>query len=197
MPINYGVLLGLSQQTPFWLLLHLHLPPHLMLKIDNILVNEIIPLLSNIIKPQDLQTAIFLNILVPQLKTPGHPAASRETPELMRAGGIKQPSVDTFLIYLCVALTNCDFLVDTGSSRSVFPHHLSATPTGHRLLMADDRPIKAWGSRVLPLQFVNHCFQFPFLLASVDQPTLGADYLVECDLLVLRFPNVLRLLHLQ
>ena len=63
--------------------------------------------------------------------------------------------------------------------------------------MADARPIKAWGSRVLPLQFGNHCFQFPFLLASVDQPTLGADYLVECDLLVLMFTNVLRLLHLQ
>jgi hypothetical protein len=60
-----------------------------MLKIDNILLNEVIPLLSNITKPQDLQTAIFLNILVPQLKTPGHSASSRETPELMRAGGIK------------------------------------------------------------------------------------------------------------
>ena len=50
--------------------------------------------------------------------------------------------------------------------------------------MADGRPTKAWGCRTLPLQFVNCLFQFPFLLAVVDNPILGADFLAEFDLLV-------------
>ena len=67
--------------------------------------------------------------------------------------------------------------MDTGASRSVFPHHSSATPSGPRLLMADGNPVKAWGSRIIPLQFGNRRFQFSFLLAAVDRPILGADFL--------------------
>ena len=81
-------------------------------------------------------------------------------------------------------LTNRDFLVDTGASRSVFPHRSAAPPSGPRLLMADGRPAAAWGSRVLPLQFGARRFQFSFLLAAVDRPILGADFLAEFDLLV-------------
>ena len=50
--------------------------------------------------------------------------------------------------------------------------------------MADGNPVKAWGSRILPLQFGNRRFQFSFLLAAVDRPILGADFLAEFDLLV-------------
>ena len=102
----------------------------------------------------------------------------RETEELnsLPVGGI--------LIYLQDVLSNRDFLVDTGASRSLFPHQSSAVPTGPRLLMADGRPTKAWGSRTLPLQFGNRRFQFSFLLADVDRPILGADFLAEFDLLV-------------
>ena len=80
--------------------------------------------------------------------------------------------VGGLLIYLQDVLTNRQFLVDTGASCSVFPHHSSAAPTGPRLLMADGRPMKSWGCRTLPLQFGNRRFQFPFLLASVDNPIL-------------------------
>ena len=50
--------------------------------------------------------------------------------------------------------------------------------------MADGRPTKAWGSRLIPLQFGARRFQFQFLLAEVDQPILGADFLAEFNLLV-------------
>ena len=50
--------------------------------------------------------------------------------------------------------------------------------------MADGRPTKAWGSKLIPLQFGSRRFQFQFLLADVDQPILGADFLAEFDLLV-------------
>ena len=92
--------------------------------------------------------------------------------------------VSRYLVYLQDALSNRDYLVDTGASRSVFPHRSSAAPTGPRLLMADGRPTKAWGSRLIPLQFGSRRFQFQFLLADVDQPILGADFLAEFDLLV-------------
>jgi len=92
--------------------------------------------------------------------------------------------VSSYLVYLQDALSNCDYLVDTGASISVFPHRSSAAPTGPRLLMADGRPTKAWGSRLIPLQFGSCRFQFQFLLANVDQPILGADFLAEFDLLV-------------
>ena len=92
--------------------------------------------------------------------------------------------VSGYLVYLKDALSNSDYLVDTGASRSVFTHRSSGAPTGPRLLMADGRPTKAWGSRWIPLQFGSHRFQFQFLLADVDQPILGADILAEFDLLV-------------
>ena len=50
--------------------------------------------------------------------------------------------------------------------------------------MADGRPTKAWGSRLIPLQFGSHHFLFQFPLADVYQPILGADFLAEFDLLV-------------
>ena len=112
------------------------------------------------------------------MQFPGKLQSRREKEELnsLPVGG--------FLIYLQDILSNRNFLVDTGASRSVFPHHSSAAPTGPRLLMADGRPTKAWGSRIIPLQFGNRRFQFSFLLADVDRPILGADFLADFDLLV-------------
>ena len=49
--------------------------------------------------------------------------------------------------------------------------------------MADGRPTKAWGSRLIPPHFGTRRFQFQFLLADVDQPILGADFLAEFVLL--------------
>ena len=66
----------------------------------------------------------------------------------------------------------------------MFPHRSSAAPTGPHLLMADGRQTKAWGSRLIPLQFGSRRFQFQFLLTAVDQPILGADFLAEVDFLV-------------
>ena len=87
-------------------------------------------------------------------------------------------------MYLRDSLTNHDFLEDTGASSSVFPHRSAAPPSGPRLLMADGRPCPAWGSRVLPLQFGGRRFEFSFLLAAVDRPILGANFLGEFGLLV-------------
>ena len=89
-----------------------------------------------------------------------------------------------FMTYLRDQLTNRAFLVDTGASRSVFPHNSTAPSTGPRLLMADGSPIRSWGDRNLPLKFGNRRFNYQFLLADVDRPILGADFLGEYDLVV-------------
>ena len=97
---------------------------------------------------------------------------------------LKSLSAGGFMTYLQDQLTNRDFLVDTGASRSVFPHNSTAPSTGPRLLMADGHPVCSWGSRTLPLMFGNCCFNYQFLLAAVDHPILGADFLGDFDLVV-------------
>lgn len=87
-------------------------------------------------------------------------------------------------IFISKIPSNREFLVNTGASCSVFPHHSSAPPSGPRLLMADGCPTKSWGSRMLPLQFGNPHLEFPFLLAAVDRHILEAYFLAESDLLV-------------
>ena len=87
-----------------------------------------------------------------------------------------------YLLYLQDSLSNRDYLVDTGASRSVSPsfHSFSdRTP-----------PPNGWlGSRFIPLQFGTCHFQFQFLLPDVDQPIPGADFLEEFDLLVDTLPR--------
>ena len=115
--------------------------------------------------------------LSPSLQLPGKLQSRQEEEKL------NSLPLSGYLVYLKDSLSNRDYLVDTGASRSVFPHHSSAALTGPRLLMADGRSTKAWGSRLIPLQFDTCRFQFQFFLAVVDQPLFGADFLAEFDLL--------------
>ena len=139
-----------------------------------------------VVKPQVRQTlsVISTNVLVlqptmsPSLQFSGKGQSRREEEKL------NSLPVSGYLVYLQDALSNRAYLVDTGASRSVFPHCSPAALTGPHLLMADGRPTKAWGSRLIPLQFGSHHFLFQFPLADVYQPILGADFLAEFDLLV-------------
>lgn len=153
-----------KQRIPFLLLL---LPLQLVLVMLNVLVTEV----------------ISTSVLVPQLTTVVHPAANRETPKPTGREGINSPSHQwLYLIYLKDILKNRDFLVDTGASRSVFPHQSSAAPTGPGFLMADGRPDKAG--------FQNPSFAVSLPQFSVFVPVscgghiLEADFLAEFDLLV-------------
>jgi hypothetical protein len=55
------------------------------------------------------------------------------------------------LIYLFDALSNRNFLVDTGASCSVVPYYSPASPSGPRLFSADGSPVATWGSKELQL----------------------------------------------
>jgi RNase H-like domain found in reverse transcriptase/Reverse transcriptase (RNA-dependent DNA polymerase)/Integrase zinc binding domain/Integrase core domain len=88
------------------------------------------------------------------------------------------------LVYLFDDCSKSNFLVDTGASRSVLPYSSSAFPSGPLLYAANGVRIKTWGLRELKLSFAGHQFIFSFILAAVDKPILGADFLARYKLLV-------------
>ena len=81
------------------------------------------------------------------------------------------------MLYLRDDLSGQDFLVDTGAALSLFPCNSSAPPGPRRLRQADGSSLPSWGRRDISLQFGGHCFSWPFLLAAVDRPLIGADFI--------------------
>jgi len=74
--------------------------------------------------------------------------------------------------------------VDTGATYSVFPHRSSAPPSGPALTGPGGRAISTWGERETPLSFDGQHFTWSFLLAAVQFPILGMDFLQQHGLLV-------------
>ena len=70
-------------------------------------------------------------------------------------------------------------MVDTGAALSLLPGQLSIPPGPRRLRQADGSNLPSWGRRVVPLQFGGHTFSWPFLLAAVDRPIIGADFIAK------------------
>jgi hypothetical protein len=74
-------------------------------------------------------------------------------------------------------ISNRRFLVDTGAAFSVFPHSSEEPPSGPRLKGPAGRIIRCWGQRTLQLSFNGLHFSWDFLLAEVEFPILGVDFL--------------------
>jgi len=84
-------------------------------------------------------------------------------------------------------LSNRKFLIDTGASVSVFPHSPAKGefPSNDlKLVSADGSAIKSYGSRTLPVRLGGRHFTWSFVLAAVDRPILGADFLAVNHLMV-------------
>ena len=95
------------------------------------------------------------------------------------------PSTSSPLIYLQDSLSSRRFLIDSGASVSVFPDPgSSGGDSGVKLLTADSSSLSCSGSRVIPLRFGSHRFEWPFQLAPVAVPILGADFLKHYNLLL-------------
>ena len=88
------------------------------------------------------------------------------------------------LAYLVDQLSSRRFLVDTGASYSLLPHHSGQPASGPRLTGADGEPIACWGDRELQLRFEGRPYRWRFLQAAVSFPILGADSLAAHDLSV-------------
>ena len=79
-------------------------------------------------------------------------------------------------------------LVDTGAMQSTFPptamdrdQHDTTTPA---LVAANGTPIKCYGVKTLDISILGHTYSWPFIIADVKMPLLGADFLAHHELLV-------------
>ena len=74
-------------------------------------------------------------------------------------------------------LTGKRFLVDTGATVSIFPFRSSAPTVPFPLTSATGHQVRSWGSKNIPLQFEGKGYHMKFLLADIDRPILGMDFL--------------------
>jgi hypothetical protein len=88
------------------------------------------------------------------------------------------------LVHVVDQLSRRRFLVDTGASFSVYPHASASPPHGPALAGAAGQPIPCWGEKQFQLSFNGRVFNWPFLLAAVQFPILGVDFLRHFSLLV-------------
>ncbi len=105
----------------------------------------------------------------------------------LAATGVPGPPLSR-LFFVSDRNTHARFLVDTGSEVSVIP----PSPTDRRrspdeltLMAVNDTPIRTYGKRSLTLNLgLRRPLPWIFIIANVQQPILGADFLRRFELLV-------------
>ncbi|CAH8493835.1 unnamed protein product [Dicrocoelium dendriticum] len=92
------------------------------------------------------------------------------------------------LLYVYDSSTNLNFLVDTGAEVSVIPRSAekrNLLPTGLTLQAANNTKIHTYGQKMLTLNLgLRRSFPFVFLIADVQRPILGVDFLTKFGLIV-------------
>jgi hypothetical protein len=92
--------------------------------------------------------------------------------------------IPSTLVHVTDQISGRRFLVDTGAAFSIFPHQSVDPPNGPLLSGPAGKNIPCWGERQLELSFNGRRFQWTFLLAAVQFPILGIDFLRHFCLLV-------------
>jgi hypothetical protein len=87
------------------------------------------------------------------------------------------------LVHIVDETSQRRFLVDTGATYSIFPYSSPGKQSGPRLTGADGLHIPCWGERRLSLTLHGHLFVWLFLLAKVQFPIIGVDFLRHFKLL--------------
>jgi hypothetical protein len=62
------------------------------------------------------------------------------------------------LIHVLDQISNRRFLMDTGASYSILPHHSSLPPSGPKLFGPAGQPIPCWGDCLVQLKFQDQEF---------------------------------------
>lgn len=91
------------------------------------------------------------------------------------------------LFHISDRLSGHRYLVDTGATVSVVPargQDRRADRTTPQLKAANGTSIRTFGTRAVQLHFNTHRYSWDFIVAEVDQPLLGADFLCHYGLLV-------------
>ena len=111
------------------------------------------------------------------------PSKTAGQPQVMAAvAGLKD-----CLLFVLDKMTKRCFLVDTGAEVSVVPVTGLESRTvkpGPVLLAANGSKIKSSGTRKLTLHFNSGTYHWEFVVAQVNKPLLGADFLRANKLLV-------------
>lgn len=80
------------------------------------------------------------------------------------------------------------FLVDSGAAVSVLPSTfkaVNATPGKYKLYAANSSIINTYGQKLLSLNFgLRRSFRWAFIIADVDKPIIGADFVKHSGLLI-------------
>lgn len=81
------------------------------------------------------------------------------------------------LLYVWDRASGHKFLVDTGAQISVFPASSQdrRMRDGEPLVAANGTKIRTFGTRTILLDLGFRKFSWPFILADVQRPMLGAD----------------------
>ncbi|XP_053969219.1 uncharacterized protein LOC128870592 [Anastrepha ludens] len=91
-------------------------------------------------------------------------------------------------LFITVKNTCRNFLIDTGSDISILPRifgNKSAGPSSYRLFAANGTPIKTFGQHQLSLNIgLRRNFTWPFIIADVDKPIIGIDFLNYYGLII-------------
>ncbi|CAH8550920.1 unnamed protein product [Dicrocoelium dendriticum] len=92
------------------------------------------------------------------------------------------------LLFVRDSTTNLSFLVDTGAEVSVLPRGMEKRyliPTGPTLQAANNTRIQTYGQKLLTLDLgLRRTFSFVFLIADVQRPIIGVDFLTQFGLIV-------------
>lgn len=95
-------------------------------------------------------------------------------------------SIETRL-FICDRLSKTKFLVDTGADISVIPKTISSVhkDSVFKLFAANGTQIKTYGQKLIRVDFgLKRDFSFVFIVADVEKPIIGADFLAKFNLLV-------------
>jgi transposase InsO family protein len=91
------------------------------------------------------------------------------------------------LLYVHDRKSGRRFLIDTGAQVSVLPassHDSRYGTRGLPLVAANGTTIKSYGTRTVQLQIGSQLYEWPFVLAEISKPIIGADFLRSFALLV-------------
>ncbi|GFQ95874.1 transposon Tf2-9 polyprotein [Trichonephila clavata] len=114
-----------------------------------------------------------------------HPAAiKKRTQRGVIATTFSQPHISRRL-FIKDKSSNIAFLIDTGSDVSVLPASISEKRKGNSIqqLSTANTSINVYGKRLLTLDLNRRrVFRWPFLIASVSVPIIGADFLYHFNI---------------
>ena len=131
---------------------------------------------------------ITLN-LVTVLGSASHPVQSRwKTLRSAASGDRRHWPHPSHLFYIMDKSSGYRFLIDTGAEISAIPPSHSDSKyrqEGCNLLAVNGSTIATYGKKSLTLDLeLQHIFRWIFIIANVQSPILGADFLRQYSLLV-------------